>query len=265
MVRVVAVVASLGLSAAGAAAGSTFEGGPPGCDRGPSNAPSAARYHLDRVAADWGVFCDVPPPRLGPNWAFGDVAAPSLDGQSLRLALTGGPADYGNAHFYRTFLPEPAARDLVLTLWFRFEPTTCSNAGSPSTIQAIEFAANKWQGGQRHEVAVQWRNVGDGAPEWRYWDPARLPGDAWVPLPVPLHHCLAGDTWHYLRLKGTIVGDTVRYDRLVVDAEARDLSVVVPAAAAPGEPDRLGIAVQLDGNFRTDPYSVFVDQVHFLR
>ena len=39
----------------------------------------------------------------------------------------------------------------------------------------------------------------------------------------------------------------------------------VAAFPAPGEPDRLAVAVQADGNAQLDPYDLFIDQVSFVR
>ena len=41
--------------------------------------------------------------------------------------------------------------------------------------------------------------------------------------------------------------------------------MTIPPIAEPGEPDRLAIAIQLDGNFAESPYDVFIDQVSFVR
>jgi hypothetical protein len=242
------------------AARSLSAGEIPDCTRG--SAFSSAQYHLDRFAADWGVAPDNDAPRC----SIDNVPSPALDAESLRLGLLGGSSPYASAHFYRHFSPVPAVRQLVLRTSFRYEPaSTCDNQGAPSIVQALEFSLNKWQGGRRWEVALQWANVAEGGAQWRYWDPSRPPAQRWMSFSPSIPACLAGNTWHFLEVVGTISGDQVRFERFVIDGNAYNLGLFVPSAAAPGNPDRFAVAFQLDGNSRTDPYNLFVDQVHFLR
>ena len=229
------------------------------CNQGPSNSPSSAAYDLDHVAADWGVYCEG-----APTWAKGNVALPSLDGEALRLSLTGGDP-YSGAHFYRTLLPDSIAAVFSMTVPFYISPTTtCNNdQGIPSIVQAIEFTMNKWQNAKRYEFALQWQNVGPGASQWRYWDPHQA--ERWVTLTPPITQCLQGGRWYTLTLEGEILDDQVHYNRFTVDQQSHDLNITVTPASTPEEPDRLAIAVQLDGNYAESPYNVFVDKVSFVR
>src|SRR5262249_55886360 len=140
------------------------------------------------------------------------VTTPSIDGKSLRCSITGG-APYSNVHCYRNLLPEPAATAFTLTLSFWFSPTTTfNNQGGSSVIQALEFTMNKWQQSKRYEFALQWQNVGDGAPQWRYWVPNQ---SAWVSLGIS--DTLAGNQWHVLMLEGDINNGQVHYQRFTID------------------------------------------------
>jgi hypothetical protein len=234
-------------------------GGGVGCDAGPVDAPTSDSVNLDTPASRWGTYCEGSP--IG---SMENVSEPSLDGQSLRLSLTGG-APYSNLHFYETNLPQPEVSLFKLSLWFRMEPaTTCANVGGPSVVQQIEFTDSLWAGGSRWEAAVAYRNVGEGAPGWRYWDP-HASGDRWVALEPSPTQCLAANEWHYLQLVSRIVAGQLRYERLIVDSIAVPLDRAVAPAEAPGEPDRLGMAIQLDGNSSESPYNVYVDRVSFIR
>jgi uncharacterized repeat protein (TIGR01451 family) len=226
---------------------------------GPSNPPTSAIFDLDQSAADWGVYCEITP-----TWSIGDVSAPSLDGQSLQLALTGGDP-YSNAHFYRTLISDTLANDFSLSLFFWYTPTTAFNnsPGQNSVIQALEFTMNKWQAGLRYELALQWQNVGDGAPQWRYWDPNRPAQDRWVSLGII--DMLESDRWHPLSVEGEIVNGQVHYRKFTIDGQEHSLDVTVAPASAPAEPDRLAVGVQLDGNSVEAPYEVYLDKVNFLR
>lgn len=153
------------------------------CDQGPKNSPTSKTHDLDEEAEDWGIFCEKSPTTGGfPTWSLTNVATPSLDGKSLRCSITGG-APYANVHCYRNLQPEPEASVFKLTVPFYFTPTTtCNNEGSDSIVQALEFSMSKWHQTQRYEFALQWLNVGNGAPQWRYWDPHRAEAERWVPL-----------------------------------------------------------------------------------
>jgi hypothetical protein len=227
-----------------------------GCDQGPSNPPSSATHDLDEDAADWGVYCEG-----SPAWAKENVAMPSIGGKSLRCSITGG-APYSNVHCYRNLLPEPSSAVFTLTLSFWFSPTTTfNNQGIPSVIQALEFTMNKWHQSKRYEFALQWQNVGDGAPQWRYWDPHQA--ESWVSLGIT--DTLEGEQWHTFTLEGEIINGQVHYQRFIIDQQSQNLDISVLPASVLGEPDRLAVAIQLDGNFEETPYDVFIDQVSFVR
>jgi len=226
------------------------------CDQGATHPPSSITQDLDIDAQDWGTFCEG-----SPTWLKESVATPSIDGRSLRCSITGG-TPYSNVHCYRNLLPEPAAAVFTLTLSFWFSPTTTfNNQGSPSTIQALEFTMNKWHQSKRYEFALQWQNVGDDAPQWRYWDPHQI--EPWVSLGIT--DTLEGQQWHSFILEGEILNGQVHYQRFIIDQQSQNLNITVPPASAPGEPDRLAVAIQLDGNFVASPYDVFIDEVSFIR
>jgi uncharacterized repeat protein (TIGR01451 family) len=226
------------------------------CHQGPINPLSSATHNLDHEAADWGVFCEG-----SPTWDKENVTTPSRDGEALQCAITGGEP-HSNVHCYRNLLPEPTAAVFTMTTPFLFTPTTtCNNEGGPSVVQALEFAMNKWQDDKRYEFALQWQNVGEGAPQWRYWDPFQK----WVPISPSITQCLEAGKWYTLTLTGEIIDDNVHYKNFTLDQESHPLDITVEPFPTPGEPDRLAVAVQLDGNETQSPYEVFLDQVSFIR
>jgi len=228
------------------------------CSQRPANPPSFAVYDLDEDAADWGVHCEGLP-----TWTKGNAGTPSIVGKSLRCSIVGGSA-YSNIHCYRNLLPEPAATAFTLTLSFWISPTTtCNNQGSPSVVQALEFTMNKWHQSKRYEFALQWQNVGDGAPQWRYWAPNQT--EQWVPMDPPVTQCLQSGQWHTLTMTGEIRNGQVHYSGFKIDQDALILDITVPPVHVPGESDRLAVAFQLDGNSTESPYDVFVDGVSFIR
>lgn len=208
---------------------------------------------LENDPESWKVY-----PEGKPEWRLTGKAISSGDA-ALRLALTGGEP-YSNAHFYRNLAGTGSDRpkQFVLSLRFRFTPTTHNNQGGVSAIQAIEFTANEWRKGQRSEFALQWLNVGYQAPCWRFWDPHHKE-DRWRNL--SLSAPLAPDRWHTLRLEGQTENGVVRYLRFTIDGQTHELGIEIPAKSDPGQEDRAAVGIQLDGNVQQDPYELLLDDV----
>ena len=74
---------------------------------------------------------------------------------------------------------------------------------------------NAWEQGQRYEWALQWQNVGNGAPQWRFWDPHQ--SEQWVGSGIS--DTVAGNQWHALTLEGEIQGGQVYYQNFTIDQE----------------------------------------------
>jgi hypothetical protein len=196
-----------------------------------------------------------------PEWAIKYISTPSLDGKSLLCSITGG-APYSNLHCYQNLLSEPTADIFELTLSFWFSPvTSCNNQEIISTVQALEFTMNKWYQSKRYEFALQWQNVGDDAPQWRYWNPHE--GEKWVALNPAISECLEGQQWHTITIIGSIRDDQVYYESFIVDNRSHEMGLSIPPASVPGEADRLAVAVQLDGNANQAPYDMYIDKMIF--
>lgn len=197
-----------------------------------------------------------------PKWSIGSVSTPSLDSNALRCSITGG-SPYSNVHCYRNLPSEPDANSFTLTLSFWFSPkTTCNNQGDVSVVQALEFTMNKWYQSQRYEFAIQWQNVGNGAPQWRYWNPHA--SDKWVPINPRVEECLEGEQWYTIVLEGMIVDEMVSYKSFTVNDQKYQVDVIIPPVSAPDEIDRLAVAVQLDGNANQTPYDLFIDKINLV-
>ena len=211
---------------------------------------------LDEDESKWYIYTDG---EGIPTSAVNNVSNPSLDGHSLRCAITGGDP-YSNVHCYRNLPAEPTSNFFTLSLSFYYQPASSfNNVGGDSIVQGLEFTMNKWDQGLRYEWALQWDNVDNGAPKWRYWDPAHSP--RWVDLGIS--GSIAGEQWHTLTLEGEILEGKVRYRRFVFDQHEYQLNniLLVATASTPNEFDRLAVAVQLDGNSVETPYELFIDHV----
>jgi beta-glucanase (GH16 family) len=227
---------------------------------------------LEEEAAQWGVYTEVYQPGIpAPTWEMENVSTPSLDGKSLRCAMTGG-VKYSNVHCYRNLAADHNSNHFVMSMSFYYQPSsTFNNVGGSSIVQAIEFTMSDWKQGMRYEWALQWDNVDSGAPKWRYWgrenpDTATEPPLTWLDLGIA--GPLSGEDWHTLILEGEILAEQVHYLSFTIDEQAYPMDITVEPAIATGVPDKLAIGVQLDGNDwngtgSLSPYEIFLDQVSF--
>lgn len=227
----------------------------------PTFTPPPFSENLDAYAQDWKIFTEG-----APIAEVKGVTNPSLDGNSLQCSNKGG-APYSNVHCYLNLPSQPDVSDFSLSLSFLFTPeVTCNNQGGKvSTVQALEFTMSNWTKERRYEFALQWQNVGDGAPQWRYWDPHQDEGRRWKPLDSKITQCLEPDKWHTLQLEGSTNGISVYYKSFTIDNQTYNLNYSTARVKTPGEVDRLAVAIQLDGNANQTPYDVFIDQVNFTR
>jgi hypothetical protein len=206
---------------------------------------------IDQEAGTWDGYEEGTP-----SWILENVTTPALDGTSLRCGLTGG-APYSNIHCYKNLSIDAPPQSFCFDLLFWFEPqTTYNNQGAPSIVQALEFSTSAWWQGVRYELALQWQNVGHGAPQWHYWDGQQQ----WVSTGIA--ETLEAGQWHAFTVEGEIIDGAIFYTRFILDRQQHALSYVVPPVIALNEPDRLAVAVQLDGNATNTPYDLFIESVN---
>lgn len=197
-----------------------------------------------------------------PDWSIKSVTMPSIDGKSLQCSISGGDP-YSNLHCYLNLPIETTANIFELNLSFWFSPaTSCNNQEVTSTVQALEFTMNKWYQDKRYEIALQWQNAGNGAPQWRYWNPHE--NEKWIAISPVISDCLEAQRWHTFTMKGAIQNGLIYYESFAIDSRDHDLNLFVPPISTAGEVDRLAVAVQLDGNANQTPFDVYVDKVTFL-
>lgn len=259
--------ATEGIGTTGVSTGSTGTEGMSTGSTGGDEPPTCVwngSFDLDDDGAAWGSYLEHAP---NPPWMEAidgsTIDGPSADGHAIACRISGG-SPYGNVHCYRNLPPVPDAHAFVLRTRFWYEPpTTFDDVGTP-IVQALEFTTSKWQDETRWELALQWRNVGDGEPGWWYWNPDPGLPDQWVSTGIE-QQTLSAQHWHSLELWGHATTDTTYYERFVIDGFEHPLGFEVPVLADPDpriiEPDRLAVAVQVDGNAAEDQYTMVVDQL----
>ena len=214
-----------------------------------------AQIDLEEDASQWGGYEEGQP-----TWVLESSTDHSPTANALKCGLTGGEP-YSNIHCYRNLPADADAKYFKMDMDFFMPDTTFNNVDATSTVQALEFTMNQWQDELRYEWALQWMNVGENGPQWRYWDANQPDAERWVPL--NLQQELAINTWHNLKLSGEIRNGKVFYHYFVVDGLWRDLSITVDADSTPGNIDLLAVAVQADGNSTPDAYDLLIDNVDF--
>jgi len=120
---------------------------------------------------------------------------------------------------------------------------------------------NKWYQLKRYEFAVQWQNVGSGAPQWRYWILQTRARQVGV-YQFRGSYCLEGGRWHTFNLEGKIVDGQRHYQSFTIDKITYNLDLTVHLLTLQ-EKLIACRCCQLDGNKAASPYDLFIDQVSF--
>jgi hypothetical protein len=223
-----------------------------------SSAPSGSATNFDDHAGGWLTYVDPPQPDSTAWAALDNVPSPGRKGEALNIGIRGG-SPYTGIQGYAQIDNAPDAQAIELKLDWRFSDTTWNNDGGASVVQANELTISKWAGQQRFEWALQWENVSDGtaqaadAPNWRVWT-----GATWRDLGVSQR--LRPNVWHSFRLRGSIVDGQVNYVEFKSNDQTHVMTDVFAAVPTDG-PDRMTVALQLDGNYAQDDYDCLFDHV----
>ncbi len=181
------------------------------------------------------------------SWMTQRQSQPSLDGASAQIYL-GGSTPYSNALWWKELDVNTSATHFDYDLWIY--------SANPGAAQALEFDVNQSFNGTRWVYGTECNIYAGG--HWDVWDSSGQWG-RWVSTdlgcPVLQPNTWAHLVWHFERS-----GNQVHYISLTVNGT--DYPVDVWTAAQTGwNSNELNVAVQLDGNFRQEPYSLYLDQM----
>jgi len=216
----------------------------------PSAALATLKPGFDDQASMFNIFYDCHPvqtPCPG-HAAVSDVPSPSEDGDALEINYESGNPSFMGADAYIPLGTDASALRYQVNYDFFFP--------NRAPIQALEFCMNNYFGGKRYQWAMQWENVGSGAPQWRLWN-----GSTWQPIGVPDSNINAG-TWYTITIDGNIVNGQVHYLDFIIHGTTHSLSQYSFSPTSESGPG-LVAAVQLDGDSHADPYQLYVDNAHF--
>jgi hypothetical protein len=170
---------------------------------------------------------------------------PSLSGASSEFTL-GGQTQYSNALWWQAFGPNSTPTHFVYDLYFYMD--------DPNLPEALEFDMNQSFGGVRYTWGTECSYKHTGY--WDIWNPET---ERWettsVACPV-----VSAQTWHHLTWQGERVNGQVHYISVTLDGNVGTVNKYYnPQQDYPG--DGLNVAFQMDGDYRQDPYDVWLDNV----
>ena len=172
-------------------------------------------------------------------------SSPSMSGSSSEFTM-GGPTPYSNELYWVPLGGGDSPTHFTYDLYFYVD-----NGDAP---RSLEFDVNQAFGGTRWTFGTQCDFNQRG--KWTVWDP--LDG-VWVATDVPCKH-FPSNTWIHLVWNFERVGNQVHYVTLDVDNQQYTIDAYYTAQPQWYQ-EEIDVAFQLDGNYKQQPYDVWLDQV----
>jgi hypothetical protein len=170
---------------------------------------------------------------------------PSLSGNSAQFQI-GGHTRYSNALWWKSFGPNNTPTHFVYDLYFYME--------HPGLPEALEFDVNQSMNGTRYVWGSEcsYRDTG----HWDIWNDET---GRWVTTDVPCPQVSANE-WHHLTWQIERVNGQVHYISVTLDGNVATVDKYYnPQRHFNG--NDVNVAFQMDGDYRQDPYSVWLDNV----
>jgi len=174
-----------------------------------------------------------------------DQQTPSLSGKSSQFTL-GGHTQYSNALWWKSFGPNSTPTHFVYDLYFYMD--------DPNAPEALEFDINQSFNGMRYTWGTEcsYRNTG----HWDIWNPE---SEKWETTSVPCP-IVSAKTWHHLTWEDERVNGQVHYISVTLDGNVSKVDKYYNPQSNYGGGD-VNVAFQMDGDYRQDPYDVWLDNV----
>ena len=172
-----------------------------------------------------------------------DQQTPSLSGQSSLFTL-GGPTGYSNALWWKSFGPNSTPTHFVYDVYFYLT--------APNLPEALEFDTNQSFNDMRYTWGTEcsYRNTG----HWDIWNPE---AERWettsVACPV-----VSANAWHHLTWQVERINGQVHYISVTLDGNVNTVDKYYNPQPHYAGSD-VNVAFQMDGDYRQDPYSVWLD------
>lgn len=179
-------------------------------------------------------------------WMAENQTTPSLSGSSAQFHIEG-PTAYSNALWWKQLTPAPTATHFQFDYWVYLT--------NPSAPQALEFDMNQTVNSTKYIFGTQcdFRD----SKLWEVWD---AKSGRWQPSHLPCTPFQANAwshfTWNLERANGM-----VHYISLAINGVTYPIDMWEYGRAASASISELNVAVQLDGNWQQQPYSIWVDKM----
>ena len=173
------------------------------------------------------------------------IVHPSLDGASAQFDIWG-DVGYSNALFWKQLTPNDNATHFVFDWWVYID--------RPDLAQSLEFDLNQTVNKTKYIFGSQCNFKDTG--KWDIWDALT---NKWIPSTLP---CVMFEahTWNHFTWNLERINGKVHYISLVIN----NVTYPIEMSEYPKsnvDARELNAAVQLDGNWRQDPYSIWVDEI----
>lgn len=170
--------------------------------------------------------------------------SPAMDGNSAKFTM-GGPTPYSNMLYFNPVAGGNNVSHFTYDLYFYID--------NPLASQALEFDINQTYGGQRWVWGSECNFNGSG--KWDIWDDV----NGWEPT---IYDCkpFPANQWIHLVWNVERVGNQVHYISLTVGDQTYNVDTYYQ-----NQPDwtleEIDVAFQMDGNYKQEPYNVWLDKV----
>jgi len=180
-----------------------------------------------------------------------NVSNPSMDGKSAQFSMGGpwssctSPPAYCNILYFNAVAGGNNVSHFTYDLYFYID--------NPNAPQALEFDINQTFGGNRWVWGSECNFNGSG--KWDIWDDV----NGWTPT---IYDCkpFPASTWIHLVWNVERVGNQVHYISLTVGNQTYNVDTYFDNQAD-WTLEEIDVAFQMDGNYREEPYNVWLDQV----
>lgn len=188
------------------------------------------------------------------------VNSPTLSGSSARMDI-GGQTLYSDALWNNHLIGDFSSRGLpdtnrtIVPNVHNFTYDVYFYVTDASISQALEFDLNQFVNGQSfiwgHECRIA------GGHEWDIWD---NPGQKWHPTGVPCNP--VSNAWNHLTIQAQRTSDNhLLFKSITLNGQTANLNYY----ESPTPTTWYGITInyQQDGNYKQEPYSVWLDKLTF--
>ena len=172
------------------------------------------------------------------------ISGPSLTGNSTQYWLGGG-SPYHNAIWWKQLTPVPGASHFVYDLYFYIR--------NPGAAQSLEFDVNQSTNNRKFIFGTQCDIR--GSHQWDVWDTANR---RWVTTGIG---CSAPPAyqWNHLVLEFQRNSNQTTFISVNLNGNLRYINRTFNTCYASGS--ELNTAVQLDGDYNQQNYSIWVDKM----